>query len=49
MGAPELEKLRQEFRRFNSEDFLDAIVAVCVLTAAADGDVASEELYSIDN
>ena len=49
MEQPELDALRQEFRRYNSEDFLDATIAVCALSAAADGDVAPEELYSIDN
>ena len=49
MDQPDLEKLRQEFRRYNSDEFLDATMAVCALIANADGDVMPAELYSIDN
>lgn len=49
MDQPDLDKLRQEFRRYNSDEFLDATMAVCALTANADGDVMPAELYSIDH
>ncbi len=43
-----IEKLRQEVRRYNSKDFLNATIAVCALSAVADDEVAPDELYSID-
>ena len=32
MERSDLEELRQEFRRFNSKEFLNATIAVCVLS-----------------
>lgn len=49
MEQSDLEKLRQEFRRFNSEEFLNATIAVCALSAVADDKVAPEERYSMDH
>ncbi|MDH3738401.1 MAG: tellurite resistance TerB family protein [Alphaproteobacteria bacterium] len=49
MKLPDLDWLRLEFRRHNSDEFLDATMAVCALTAIADGDVMPAELYSIDH
>jgi tellurite resistance protein TerB len=44
-----LEKLRRELWRYNSRDFLNATMAICVLSAAADDEVAPDEIYSIDH
>jgi tellurite resistance protein len=49
MEQADLEQLREEFRRYNTEDFLDATVAVCALSAIADDEVAPDELYSMDH
>ncbi len=49
MGEDELEELRQDFRRYNSEDFLDATAAVCALSAIADDKVRPDELHSIEH
>jgi tellurite resistance protein TerB len=43
-----LAKLRGELGRYNSKNFLNATMAVCALSAAADDEVAQDELYSID-
>lgn len=43
-----LNKLHGELARYNSKEFLNATMAVCALSAAADYEVAPDELYTID-
>jgi tellurite resistance protein len=43
-----LRKLITELQRYQSKEFLKAAMAVCALTAIADGEVSLSERYSID-
>ena len=44
-----LRKLVTELQRYQNKDFLKAAMAVCALSAIADGDVSLSERYSIDH
>jgi len=48
MGNPLVEKLSTELLRYQNRGFLEAVMAVCTLTACADDEVGAIERYRIN-